>query len=339
MTPITATQLHQSLSKVSIGASICSYSMEKCEEITPIINHINQLKAEKNAVILAHSYVSPEIIIGVADHVGDSFELSKVAQSTSADIIIFAAVKFMAETAKILNPTKRVFIPSDVNGCTLSDSITVDTVHQLRNEHPDHAFICYINTSAAVKAACDACVTSSNVYRIVEQYPSDAIYFLPDQLMGMNIQTHLNQTNSKKRLKYYHGKCYVHDEYDSDMVQYLTQKHPDAKIVAHPECHPDIMKHAHFVGSTSQMIRYVKETTYTEYVLLTECGLSSRLQLETTGKQFIGSCTMCRYMKSNQLDTLLQTLTDLTPEREITLSTTIIKNANRSLNAMFTYSQ
>ena len=151
--------------------------METCEKYAPIINQINELKKEKNAIILAHSYVSPEILYGVADHVGDSFELSKAAQQTNATTIIFAAVKFMAETAKILNPEKTVYIPSAVNGCSLADSITADDVLALKKEYPDHAFICYINTSAAVKALCDCCVTSSNVYQIIEEFPNNNIYF------------------------------------------------------------------------------------------------------------------------------------------------------------------
>ncbi|MGA0241958.1 MAG: quinolinate synthase NadA [Candidatus Marinamargulisbacteria bacterium] len=334
---ITADALYDRLSHISLGGHVCRYSRELCEQYTPIINDINTLKKEKNALILAHSYVAPEIIYGVADHVGDSFELSKAAQSAKVDTIIFAAVKFMAETAKILNPSKRVYTPSFVNGCSLADSITADTVRDLKKQYPEYAFICYINTSADVKALCDCCVTSSNVYRIIENHPNDHIYFLPDQLMGKNIQAYLNERGCNKSFLYYHGTCYVHEEYDPDMITYIQQTHPDAAIVAHPECKPSITEKATFVGSTSQMINYVKDTDHSQYVMLTECGLTSRLQMERPDKQFIGSCTMCKYMKSNRLSQIKSLLTDPDPALEIQLDTTVITQAHHSLKEMFRY--
>ncbi len=335
---ITAEELQEKLSPVSIGANTCNFSLEKCQEMAPKINKINQLKKEKNTLILAHSYVSPEILTGVADFVGDSFELSKKAANADCDSIIFAAVKFMAETAKILSPNKKVFIPSEVNGCSLADSITAKEVKQLKEAYPDYAFICYINTTAEVKALCDVCVTSSNVYKIVANYPSDKIFFLPDQLMGKNIENYLNEQNIKKTFKYSDGKCYVHDEYDPDMIQYLSLKHPEAVIAAHPECKPSITSLSDYVGSTSQLINYVAETNHKEYVLLTECGLSSRLQVEYPNKQFIGSCTMCKYMKSNRLDQILAILETDDSNLEIQLSEKIMKKAKHSLDEMFKYS-
>jgi quinolinate synthase len=334
---ITPKELKETLSGISIGASTCNYSIETCEKLTPMINQINALKKQKNTVILAHSYVSPDIIYGVADHVGDSFELSKAAQSTNASTIIFAAVKFMAETAKILNPEKRVYTPSPINGCSLADAITADDVIALRKQYPDHAFICYINTSAEVKALCDCCVTSSNVYDIVDHYPNQNIYFLPDELMGKNIEAYLASKNSNKNFKYYSGTCYVHEEYDPDMIEFLRLNHPDAAIVAHPECKPSIIEKSTFVGSTSQMVNYVKTTDHPQYVLLTECGLTARLQMEAPEKQFIGSCTMCKYMKSNSLGNILNVLESPQPELEIHLNSSTISKAKASLMAMFKY--
>ena len=335
---ITAEELHKQLSSVSIGASTCNFSLEKCQDLAPKINQINTLKKEKNAIILAHSYVSPEILTGVADFVGDSFELSKKAAAADCDIIIFAAVKFMAETAKILSPNKKVLVPSEVNGCSLADSITAEDVMKLKKEYPDYAFICYINTTAEVKALCDVCVTSSNVYKIVSDYPSDKIFFLPDQLMGMNIQNYLTENDIDKTFKYSKGKCYVHDEYDPDMIEYLSLKHPNAAIAAHPECKPSITALANFVGSTSQMMNFVANSNHDEYVLLTECGLSSRLQMEHPQKKFIGSCTMCKYMKSNRIEQIIDLLENETPQLEITLSKEIIEKAKQSLDEMFKYS-
>jgi quinolinate synthase len=334
---ITPKDLMDRLSAVSIGANTCNFSLETCEKYAPIINKINELKTKKNAIILAHSYVSPEILYGVADHVGDSFELSKAAQNASADIIIFAAVKFMAETAKILNPNKTVYVPSTVNGCSLADSITANDVIKLRKQYPDHAFICYINTSAEVKALCDSCVTSSNVYRVVEQYPNNNIYFLPDALMGKNVANHLTATNSSKNFSYYHGTCYVHEEYDPDMIDYLKAHHADAAVVAHPECKPTIIDKATFVGSTSQMIQFVKNTSYPSYVMLTECGLTARLQMDDPLKTFIGSCTMCKYMKSNTLAQILSILETSPKDLEITLPQDTIQNAHCCLMEMFKY--
>ena len=336
---ITAKDLNQQLSAISIGANTCNFSMETCEKYAPIINQINKLKKEKNAIILAHSYVSPEILYGVADHVGDSFELSKAAQQTNATTIIFAAVKFMAETAKILNPEKTVYIPSAVNGCSLADSITADDVVALKKEYPDHAFICYINTSAAVKALCDCCVTSSNVYQIIEEFPNNNIYFLPDKLMGKNIEAHLKKTNSKKNFHYYSGTCYVHEEYDPDMIDYLKLNHPDAAIVAHPECKPSIIEKSTFVGSTSQMVNYVQTTHHNRYVMLTECGLTARLQMESPNKTFIGSCTMCKYMKSNTLSQILACLEAPDPSLEITLDPTVTNDAKSCLLEMFNHAK
>ena len=334
---ITAKELQEKLSTISIGANTCNFNEETCNKYAPIINKINQLKKEKNAIILAHSYISPEILYGVADHVGDSFELSKAAQTTDCDIIIFAAVKFMAETAKILNPTKKVYTPSKVNGCSLSDSITADDVKKLKQQYPDHAFICYINTTAEVKALCDSCVTSSNVYTIVENYPNNNIYFLPDKLMGKNVEAYLKETNSQKNFTYYSGTCYVHEEYDPDMIEYLKLNHPNAAIVSHPECQPSIIEKSTFVGSTSQMIDYVKTTNHDNYVMLTECGLTARLQMEDPSKKFIGSCTMCKYMKSNTLNQILDLLESPNPEMEVQLEEHTIEKAKHSLFEMFKY--
>ena len=332
-----ASELQEKLSSVSIGSNTCNYNMETCERIAPIINKINQLKKEQNAIILAHSYVSPEILVGVADHVGDSYELSKAAQAATCDTIIFAAVKFMAETAKILNPSKKVYVPSPINGCSLADAIDADKVRELKQQYPDYAFICYINTSAEVKALCDACVTSSNVNNIVKNFPNDNIYFLPDKLMGQNVEAYLNEHNINKNFKYYSATCYVHEEYDPDMIAYLKSTHPDAAIVAHPECQPSVTKQANFVGSTSQMIQFVKTTEHPKYVMLTECGLSARLQMEAPTKQFVGSCTMCKYMKSNRLEQILAILEHPNPDLEIQLSIETINKAKHSLEQMFKY--
>src|SRR5210317_445410 len=180
---ITAEDLYNTLKNIKVGGNVCHYSMKKCEEFVPLVNEIKELKEEKNAVILVHSYVSPEIIYGVGDYVGDSYALSKNALETTASTTVFSAVRFMGETAKILNPDKDVLLPGTLDGCTLADAIDAARVRELRKEFPGYTFVCYINTTAEVKAECAVCVTSGNVYTIVKNIPNDKIYFLPDKLM------------------------------------------------------------------------------------------------------------------------------------------------------------
>lgn len=338
MTPslITVDALYNKLSHIKVGTDTCLYTLERCEAILPLIHRIETLKQEKDAVILAHSYVSPDILC-VADFVGDSYELSKKAQAVTAGTIIFTAVKFMAETAQILNPTKQVFIPNKLNGCSLADSITAEQVRQLRVQYPEYTFVCYINTSAEVKAECDVCVTSSNVTRIIESIPNDLIYFLPDKLMAKNVQNELKQKGSPKTLLWWEGACYVHETYDPDMIAYMRLQHPGLKVVSHPECDEAVVEVSDYVGSTSQMINYVNNTQADSFFLLTECGLSSRLQLESPQKAFVGACTMCKYMKSNTLADIVRVLENPDPEDKITLSQEVAIKAQRCIDAMFVY--
>ena len=320
---ITAEKLFNKLKSVSLGGTTCLYTPEKCAEYAPLINRINALKKEKDVVILAHSYVSPEIIEGVADYVGDSYELSKRAIEHPAQTILFCAVKFMAETAKILNPHKTVYIPSELNGCSLAASINKDDMRALRAQYPDHTFVCYINTTAD----------------IITRIPNDNILFLPDKLMGQNVQKELTKRGVHKNIQLWDGTCYVHEEYEPDMIHIQRDKHKDLKVVSHPECTPSILKHSDFVGSTSQMVSYVKETKADAFLLLTECGLTSRLQTEVPEKSFIGSCTMCKYMKSNTLANICRVLETPTPNDLITLDPEIQTQAKVCIDEMFRYTQ
>jgi len=336
---MTGAELHAKLREVKINGAACAYTPEKCETLVPLINAINALKKERNAVILAHSYVAPEILYGVADFTGDSYGLAKDATKTKADIIVFAAVRFMGETAKILNPAKRVLIPGTETGCTLADAVTGADVRRLRKEFPTHAFVCYINTSADVKAECDVCVTSSNVYDIVEAIPNDKIFFLPDKLMGKNLREEMERRGVHKDIQLYEGVCYVHEEYDPEMVRFLRVKFPKVKILSHPECSPGVIHASDFVGSTSQMLDYVRTSKDEQYVMLTECGLSSRLMVEFPEKQFVGSCTFCRYMKSNTLEGILRVLLKPKPGDEVDLTSEVMDKARHCIEAMFTYTE
>jgi len=336
---ITAEQLYSTLKNIRVGGSVCQYSLKKCEEYIPVINEIRELKEEKNAVILVHSYVSPEIIYGVGDYIGDSYALSKNAMETKADMIVFAAVRFMGETAKILNPNKDVLIPGPLDGCSLADSINAEQVRVLRKQFPDYTFVCYINTTAEVKAECDVCVTSANVYKIVESIPNDKIYFLPDQLMGRNLIAEMEERGVKKDIRYYTGTCYVHEEYDAEQVFKVRMEYPNVKIVSHPECKPNICEQSDFVGSTSQMLNYMRETESKEFMMLTECGLSSRLQVEFPDKRLVGSCTLCKYMKSNTLEDILRVLKNPVPKDYVMIDRQVSQKALKCIEAMFHYTQ
>lgn len=335
----TAEKLYEKLKDVQSGTS-GPYSKERCEQMAPLVDEINRLKKEKNAVILAHSYVHPEIIYGVGDYTGDSYQLSKDAKATEADVIIFVAVKFMAETAKALSPDKEVRIPIRLSGCSLADCITGADVRRLKKENPGFTFVCYINTSAEVKAECDVCVTSSNVYNIVERIPSDKIFFLPDKLMGENVQDEMKRRGVQKEIRLYEGNCYVHAEYDAGRVSRLRRKYPEIKILSHPECSRDIIEQSDVVASTTGLMDYMRQDkTGSAYLLLTECGLAGRAQVEMPGKTFIGPCLECKYMKSNSLEDIRRVLVNPDPEDIVEISPEVREGSLRCIDTMFRYAE
>lgn len=336
----TADTLFEKLKNIKLDNPLCTYTKEKCERLAPLIEKINQLKVEKNALILAHSYVHPDIIYGVADHAGDSYGLAKLAKATDADTIVFPAVRFMAETAKILNPEKTVIDPNPNGGCSLADSITGEDVLRLREKHPDFTFVCYINTTAAVKAASDVCVTSSNVYTIIENLPNDKIFFLPDKLMGQNILNHLKENKIDKELIVYDGTCYVHEEFSCEEIDLLKKEHQNLAVLAHPECTQEVIGASDITGSTSQILNYVKthKNENRPFLLLTECGIASRLQVEHPELRLVGSCMMCKYMKSNNLSYIENAMRSPTKEQVISIDPKIQKDALACVNKMFEYS-
>jgi len=335
---VTADDLYQKLKAIAVDNPICTYSFERCEQITPIINEILELKAEKNALILAHTYIHPDIIYGVADNVGDSYSLAKKARDTQCNLIVFPSVRFMAETAKIMNPEKVVIDPNPNGGCSLADSISEDDVHLLRKKYPDHTFVCYINTTAAVKAASDICVTSSNVYRIIEALPSKKIYFLPDKLMGENIKYQLHLKGIDKEILTYPGRCYVHEQFDVEAIDLLRAQHEGLHVLAHPECKNEVIKNADFVGSTSEMHSYVTAHQDQEnpFLLLSECGVASRLSIEAPKARLVGGCMLCKYMRSNSLNEILKALKN---PIGIEIDDEILTKARTCINRMFQYAE
>jgi quinolinate synthase len=312
-----------------------SWGYEACRKFAPLTLEINRLKKEKGAVILAHSYVEPEIVYGVADFKGDSYFLSLKARESQAKMIVFAGVVFMAETAKILSPDATVVVPDRGSGCSLADSLTGDQLKKLKAAYPDAAVVCYINSTAEVKAESDVCVTSGNVYDIIAALPQHRILFVPDRLMGENVRTELKRRGVDKEIITSDGTCIVHDVFDAAAVADARQRFPGLKVVAHPECTPAVAAAADFVGSTGAMMKYVKTTAAPYYLMLTECGLVGRLQVETPEKHFIGGCRLCPYMKLNSLEKVRDALAAPRPEQIVTLDEDIRLRGLRCIERMF----
>ncbi|OGN65479.1 MAG: quinolinate synthase [Chlamydiae bacterium RIFCSPHIGHO2_12_FULL_49_9] len=338
---ITPSALFEKFKGVSLLNPLCAYTMERCEKIAPQINRILELKKEKNALILAHSYVHPDIIYGVADHVGDSYGLAKIGKMAPADLIVFPSVRFMAETVKILSPQKTVIDPNPNGGCSLADSIAATQVKELRKKYPKHTFVCYINTTASVKAECDVCVTSSNVIQIIEKIPSDKIYFLPDKLMGENAKNLLQKRGVHKEILTYPGTCYVHEEFDAGSIDLIRSQNKDALVLAHPECKPEVVAKADVVGSTTQMQNFVmqRQKENRPFVLLTECGVASRLAMEAPLARVIGGCTMCKYMRSNSLASIIEALESPRSSQIIEIESSTLERASICLERMFHYAE
>ena len=311
------------------------WNMDTCREIAPLTLEINRLKKEKNAVILAHSYVEPEIVYGVGDFKGDSYFLAEKASQARADVIVFAGVVFMAETAKILSPDALVVVPDRDSGCSLADSISGEDVRKMKALYPDAAVVCYINCTAEVKAESDVCVTSSNVYDIVAGLPEKRILFVPDRLMADNIRTEMASRGVDKEIISSDGTCMVHEEFTIEQIAEARRTFPGLKIVAHPECTSEVAEQVDFLGSTGEMMKYVKSTDAPYYLMLTECGLVSRLAVEDPEKSFIGGCRLCPYMKMNTLTKIRDALANPQAEQIITLEEDLSKRAARCIERMF----
>ena len=311
------------------------WNIETCREIAPLTLEINRLKKEKNAVILTHSYVEPEVIYGVGDFKGDSYYLADQARKAKADVIVFAGVVFMAETAKILSPDALVVVPDRDSGCSLADSLSGEDVRRLKALYPKAAVVCYINCTADVKAESDVCVTSSNVYDIIAGLPEKQILFVPDRLMADNIRTEMANRDIDKEIISSDGTCVVHEEFTVDQITEARKTFPGLKIVAHPECTQEVAAAVDFLGSTGEMMKYVKTTEAPYFLMLTECGLVSRLAIEDPEKNFIGGCRLCPYMKMNSLLKIRDALLDPQPEQVITLEEDLRKRALGCIERMF----
>ncbi len=312
-----------------------SWNYQSCFEIAPITLEINRLKKEKDAIILTHSYVEPEIIYGVGDFKGDSYYLSVQAKESRARVIVFAGVVFMAETAKILSPEATVIVPDRNSGCSLADSITGEDVRRLRALHPDATVVCYINSTAEVKAESDVCVTSGNIYGIVAALPAPRIIFVPDRLMAQNLRDELRLRGVAKQVISSDGTCMVHDEFTTAQIDAARTQFQGLRVVAHPECPPEVAAAADFVGSTGAMMKYVKATPAPYFLMLTECGLVGRLEVEAPEKHFIGGCRLCPYMKLNSLEKIRDALAAPRRDQIVTLDENLRSRAGRCIERMF----
>ncbi len=293
----------------------------------PLIEKINKLKKEKNAIILAHNYQTPEIYHGVADIAADSLALAVEASKTSAKKIIMCGVHFMAETAKLMSPEKKVFLPDMKAGCSLSSSITGADVRLLKEKYPGVPVVSYVNTSADVKAETDVCCTSANAVKVVESLNVDKVIFLPDQYLADYVSK-----NTKVKIISWKGTCIVHEQFSAKEIEDIKKQNPGIKVIAHPECPPDVIKASDFTGSTSGMINYVKNKQPKKVMLVTECSMSDNVEADNPKVSFIKPCNLCPYMKKIDLKKILDCLENET--NEIFLDDKTIKAARKSVIRM-----
>jgi len=310
-------------------ASLCFKNQVNLMAMKKLQSQIIALKKKKNAVLLAHYYQAPEIQ-EIADYVGDSLGLSQQAEQTQADLILFAGVHFMAETAKLLNPNKKVILPDLYAGCSLADSCPPDAFKKFIDAHPNHYVVTYVNCSAQIKAMSDLVCTSSNAEKMVRSVPADRpIIFAPDKNLG-----HYIQEKTGRKMLLWDGSCVVHEAFSLDKLIALHQLHPQAHIIAHPESEPHILKVARFVGSTAALIDYVKKSTATEFIIATEVGILYKMQQEVPDKKLIPApsfenntcaCSQCAYMKLNTLQKVFDCLYSESPE--IKLDAALVQKA------------
>ncbi len=299
--------------------------------IAPLVAAINRLKKEKNAVILAHNYMTPDIFRLVGDFRGDSLQLAREASQVEQDVIVQAGVHFMAETSKILAPEKTVLIPDTRAGCSLAASITGADVRLIKEKFPDYPVVTYVNTTADVKAECDITCTSSNAAQVVEaiakEWNTDTVILVPDQYLAKNVAA---QTDI--RIMTWPGACEVHEMFSADDVEQLREAHPGVVILAHPECPPDVLEAADYAGSTAALANYVADKSPNKVVLLTECSMSDNVAAENPGVNFIRPCNLCPHMKRITLENIYDCL--VTGEHEVTIPEDVRVRAEQALDAM-----
>ena len=314
-----ATQLYDKVKSVILPA--------EWSEFAPDVDGILALKRERNAVILAHNYQTPEIFHGVADIVGDSLALAREAMKTDAEVIVLAGVHFMAETAKLLNPGRTVLIPDLRAGCSLAESITAADVRLLRQRWPGVPVVTYVNTSAAVKAESDICCTSGNAKKVVESLGVPKVIMLPDEYLAQNIAK-----ETRVEIVTWAGHCEVHERFSAADVRQLRLGHPGIVVLAHPECPPEVVAEADFAGSTAAMADYVSREQPRRVVLMTECSMSDNIAALNPGIDFVRPCNLCPHMKRITLPKIRRALE--TMQHEVTIDPAVAAAARRAVERM-----
>jgi quinolinate synthase len=293
----------------------------------PIIARIDQLKRERDAVILAHNYQTPEIFHGVADIRGDSLALAQRAGEVDAEVIVMCGVHFMAETAKLLNPDRTVLIPDLGAGCSLAESVTGADVRLLRERYPGVPVVTYVNTSAEVKAESDVCCTSSNAVEVVESLGTDRVIFLPDEYLGQHVANHTDV-----EVILWRGHCEVHERFTGEEIRDYRIAHPGVEVIAHPECPQDVLAEADYVGSTSGMVRWVGDNRPAKVLMVTECSMSDNVAVEYPDVDFVRPCNLCPHMKVITLGKIAEALETLSPQVEVAAD--VAERARRAVERM-----
>jgi quinolinate synthase len=295
----------------------------------PYIRAINAVKKERNAVILAHNYQTPEIYNCVADFVGDSLQLAREAMRVDADVIVQCGVHFMAETSKILNPDKTILIPDSKAGCSLASSITGADVRLLRQRYPGVPVVAYVNTSADVKAEVDICCTSSNAVEVVESLGVETAIFVPDQYLAKYVAS-----QTKVNIIAWKGACEVHERFTADELRRYREDDPSLQIIAHPECPPDVLAESDYTGSTAGMIEWVRKNQPKRVVMVTECSMADNVQAELPDVEFVRPCNLCPHMKRITLPKILDSLVYM--KEEVVIDPAIAERARRAVERMVT---
>ncbi|MBS1704703.1 MAG: quinolinate synthase NadA [Armatimonadetes bacterium] len=324
-TPTTATQLDAIFDRVKRVIPPLEWEIQK-----PLVARILELKQERNAAILAHTYQVPEIYHTIADIQGDSLQLAREAMDVSADVIVMCGVRFMAETAKILNPSKTVLLPDLRAGCSMANSITADDVRRLKAENPGVPVVTYVNTNADVKAESDICCTSSNARQVVESLGVDKIIFIPDPYLGKWVQSQLPHI----QMVLWNGPCEVHIRFTGEQVRELKQKYPGMPVLVHPECPEDVIAEADYTGSTSGMSRWVGDHKPARVALITECTMADNVSVLNPGVEMIRPCNLCPHMQRISLRSVVNSLERM--EHTIEIEENIRVRAKQSLDRMLT---
>ncbi|TBR21648.1 quinolinate synthase NadA [bacterium] len=322
------------------GLADLGFGETELTKLAELTWRINRLKKLTNAVIPAHVYQRVEIVKGVADFVGDSYKLAKDCVSVDAERIVFCGVRFMAETAKILNPSKEVLLPAKEAGCSLADAITAKDVKALKARHPKVPVVSYINTTAAVKAESDVIVTSANAKKILSYMYErhQRVIFIPDAYMGRNLARELGKEIGRDMVVW-DGKCIVHENFDAGAVSYYRRMYPGVEILAHAECSPALVQAVDFVGGTGDMMKRVKESKAPAFMLVTECGLGDYARTMLPEKKFIPMCRLCPHMRATELGRILKALEDPEPAQRVEVSAAVAAAAKRSIERMFEISE